>query len=134
MVCEIYSEKNQDGDLEYKMRLLNCINLIDISNKKKKKPMQTPAQIEYLKQVILDYNQGGDENYSNILGVYIDAGSGGGGVNIADYLMPDLYLVGSIKWSLLTAFGNFLTYSSEYSLSISPLWVLPDLSFQSGIK
>lgn len=60
-----------------------------ISNKKKKKPMQTPAQIEYLKQVILDYNQGGDENYSNILGVYIDAGSGGGGVNIADYLMPD---------------------------------------------
>lgn len=69
LVCEIYSEKNQDGDLEYKMRLLNCINLIDISNKKKKKPMQTPAQIEYLKQVILDYNQGGDENYSNILGV-----------------------------------------------------------------
>lgn len=89
LVCEIYSKKNQDGDLEYKMRLLNCINLIDISNKKKKKPMQTPAQIEYLKQVILDYNQGGDENYSNILGVYIDAGSGGGGVNIADYLMPD---------------------------------------------
>lgn len=89
LVCEIYSEKNQDGDLEYKMRLLNCINLIDISNKKKKKPMQTPAQIDYLKQVILDYNQGGDENYSNILGVYIDAGSGGGGVNIADYLMPD---------------------------------------------
>ena len=89
LVCEIYSEKNQDGDLEYKMRLLNCINLIDISNKKKKKPMQTPDQIEYLKQVILDYNQGGDENYSNILGVYIDAGSGGGGVNIADYLMPD---------------------------------------------
>lgn len=89
LVCEIYSEKNQDGDLEYKMRLLNCINLIDISNKKKKKPMQTPEQIEYLKQVILDYNQGGDETYSNILGVYIDAGSGGGGVNIADYLMPD---------------------------------------------
>lgn len=89
LVCEIYSEKNQDGDLEYKMRLLNCINLIDISNKKKKKPMQTPAQIEYLKQVILDYNQGGDNSYSNILGIYIDAGSGGGGVNIADYLMPD---------------------------------------------
>ncbi len=89
LVCEIYSEKNQDGDFEYKMRLLNCINLIDISNKKKKKPMQTPAQIEYLKQVILDYNQGGDDSYSNILGIYIDAGSGGGGVNIADYLMPD---------------------------------------------
>lgn len=89
LVCEIYPTKDKDGGVEYKMRLLNCINLIDISNKKKKKPMQTPEQIEYLKQVILDYNQGGDETYSNILGVYIDAGSGGGGVNIADYLMPD---------------------------------------------
>lgn len=89
LVCEIYPDQNKDGGVEYKMRLLNCINLIDISNKKKKKPMQTPEQIEYLKQVILDYNQGGDETYSNILGIYIDAGSGGGGVNIADYLMPD---------------------------------------------
>ena len=89
LVSEIYSTKDKDGGIEYKMRLLNCINLIDISNKKKKKPMQTPEQIEYLKQIILDYNQGGDDSYSNILGIYIDAGSGGGGVNIADYLMPD---------------------------------------------
>ena len=51
--------------------------------------MQTPDQIDYLKEIILDYNQGGDDTYSNILGIYIDAGSGGGGVNIADYLMPD---------------------------------------------
>ena len=88
LVAEIYAEKNQNGDIEYKARLLNCINLIDISNKRKI-PMQTPDQIEYLKEVILDYNQGGDDSYSNILGIYIDAGSGGGGVNIADYLMED---------------------------------------------
>ena len=50
--------------------------------------MQTPDQIEYLKKVILDYN-GGADAYGNIVGIYIDAGSGGGGVNIADYLMPD---------------------------------------------
>jgi len=42
----------------------------------------------YLKKVILDYNAGADA-YGNIIGVYIDAGSGGGGVNIADYLMTD---------------------------------------------
>lgn len=89
LIAEIYLAKDKDGGIEYKMRLLNCINLIDISNKKKKKPMQTPEQIEYLKQIILDYNQGGDDTYSNILGIYIDAGSGGGGVNIADYLMSD---------------------------------------------
>ena len=88
LICEIYEEKNFYGDLESKMRILNCINLIDIE-KKKKTPMRTPEQIAYLKEIILDYNQGGDENYSNILGIYIDAGSGGGGVNIADYLMED---------------------------------------------
>ena len=69
------------------MRIVNCINLVDVG-KKIKSPMQTPDQIEYLKKVILDYN-GGADAYGNILAVYIDAGSGGGGVNIADYLMPD---------------------------------------------
>ena len=88
LVSEIYPENTKNGGVEYKMRLLNCINLVDVS-KKRKTPMQTPDQIEYLKEIILDYNQGGDENYSNILGIYIDAGSGGGGVNIADYLMQD---------------------------------------------
>ncbi len=88
LVAEIYVDKDRNGDSEYKMRLLNCINLIDIGNKRKC-PMQTPDQIDYLKELILDYNQGGDDSYSNILGIYIDAGSGGGGVNIADYLMPD---------------------------------------------
>ena len=88
LVCEIYESVNKNGDKEYKMRLLNCINLIDISNKKKQ-PMQTPDQIRYLKELILDYNQGGDDSYSNIIGIYIDAGSGGGGVNIADFLMED---------------------------------------------
>ena len=50
--------------------------------------MQTPDQIKYLKKIILDYN-GGADAYGNIIGIYIDAGSGGGGVNIADYLMED---------------------------------------------
>lgn len=88
LVAEIFEDIDINGDKDYKMRLLNCVNLIDVS-KKRKTPMQTPDQIKYLKELILDYNQGGDENYSNILGVYIDAGSGGGGVNIADYLMED---------------------------------------------
>lgn len=87
LVCEIYDHKLQNGEFEKRMRIVNCINLIDIG-KKIKSPMQTPDQVEYLKKVILDYD-GGTDNYSNILGVYIDAGSGGAGVNIADYLMPD---------------------------------------------
>ena len=60
--------------------------------KKNKKPMRTPDQVEYLKQVILDYNQGGDENYSNILGI-IQQNIGGpgdfsGSKVISDVVVP----------------------------------------------
>lgn len=84
---EVYDVVMVDGSIDKRGRIVNVINLLDVG-KKIKSPMRTPDQIEYLKQVILDYNAGADA-YGNILGVFIDAGSGGGGVNIADYLMPD---------------------------------------------
>ena len=87
LVGEVYEEREKDGSKDIKCRLVNGINLIDVG-KKIKSPMQTPDQIKYLKQVILDYNAGAD-NYGNIVGVYIDAGAGGGGVSIGDYLMDD---------------------------------------------
>ena len=83
LVMEIY--RTEDG--EYKGRIVNCVNLLDVG-KKIKSPMRTPDQIEYLKQLILDYN-GDAPDYENIECVLIDAGSGGGGVNIADFLMED---------------------------------------------
>ena len=87
LVGEFYEEKNLDGTPDIKCRIVNGINLMDVG-KKIKSPMQTPDQIKYLKQVILDYNAGAD-NYDNIVGIWIDAGAGGGGVNIADFLMQD---------------------------------------------
>lgn len=87
LVGEIYDYIMPDESIDKRMRLVNCINLVDVG-KKTKSPMQTPDQVEYLKQVILDYN-GGADAYGNIIGVFIDAGSGGSGVNIADYLMQD---------------------------------------------
>lgn len=86
-VGEIYDYVNSNGSIDKRMRLVNVINLIDVG-KKIKSPMRTPEQIAYLKKIILAYN-GGADAYGNIIGIYIDAGSGGGGVNIADYLMPD---------------------------------------------
>lgn len=85
LVGRIYDDRTSDGKLEKKLRLMNCVNLLDVG-KKIRSPMQTPDQIKYLKKLITQYNAGAD-NYSNIYGIYIDAGSGGGGVNIADYLM-----------------------------------------------
>ena len=88
LVGEQYEVDMGHGITDTRARIVNCICLADVA-KKRRTPMQTPDQIKYLKEVILDYNQGGDDTYSNILAVYIDAGSGGGGVNIADYLMED---------------------------------------------
>ena len=87
LVAEMYDYIRIDGSSDKRLRFVNCINLVDVG-KKIKSPMQTPDQIEYLKKVILAYN-GGADAYGNIVGVFIDAGSGGGGVNIADFLMPD---------------------------------------------
>ena len=86
-VMEIYETKDENGKPDIRGRIVNCINLLDVG-KKIESPMRTPEQIEYLKKVILDYNAGAD-GYGNIVGVFIDAGAGGGGVNIADYLMAD---------------------------------------------
>jgi len=81
-VMELYFENN-----EYKGRIVNCVNMIDISNKRRA-PMQTPDQVDYLRQLVLDYN-GDAAGYGNIESIMIDAGSGGAGKVIADMLMQD---------------------------------------------
>ena len=81
-VFELYED--DDG---YKLRVVNCVNMVDISNKRKA-PMQTTDQVDYLRQLILDYN-GEAPEYSNIEAVLIDAGAGGSGKVIADMLMQD---------------------------------------------
>lgn len=87
LVAEFYNSPLPDGSSEIKARIVNCVNLIDVG-KKIKSPMQTPDQVEYIKQMILDYD-GGTDAYNNIVGIWIDAGSGGAGVNIADFFMND---------------------------------------------
>lgn len=82
-VMEMYTDENG----EYKGRIVNCVNMIDISTKRKT-PMQTPDQVNYLRQLILDYN-GDALSYGNIESIMIDAGAGGAGKVIADMLMQD---------------------------------------------
>lgn len=77
-----------DDNVGYRMKLVNCVSFADIM-KKKHTPIRTPEQIEELKKMIIDYNGANAADYENISKVLIDSGSGGGGVIIADYLMPD---------------------------------------------
>ena len=86
----LVGEYYKDSSDNWRMRIANGINFMDLS-KKNKTPMRTPEQVKKLKQMILDYNGDGVDDYTNISNIFIDAGSGGAGVNIADYLMEDWY-------------------------------------------
>lgn len=83
-IGSIYRDKN----FGYRMKIVNCVSFADIM-KKHHTPIRTPEQIAELKQMILDYNGENSADYENIQAVMIDSGSGGGGVLIADDLMPD---------------------------------------------
>lgn len=78
----------EDENVGTKLRIVNSVSLVDIG-KKNKTPMRTPEQVEYLKKLMLDYNGEGYADYENIERILIDAGAGGAGVNIGDYLMHD---------------------------------------------
>ena len=86
-VC-IVGEFIWDEVIGYKLKISNGVSFVDIA-KKKKTPMRTPEQVELVKQMILDYNGKLSADYENLEVLGIDAGSGGGGVNIADYFMEE---------------------------------------------
>lgn len=83
-VGEIVEDKN----VGLKLIIQNCTSLIDIG-KKNRTPMRTPEQVEYIKNMLLDYNGKGFADYENVESLLIDSGAGGAGVNIADYFMED---------------------------------------------
>ena len=82
MVGELF----KDVDYGYMVKLVNCVNLIEVLKSGEKMVIQKPEQIERLKDLILDYNKGALD-YQNIDQLIIDSGAGGGGVDIAQFLM-----------------------------------------------
>ena len=80
-----------DENRGWTMDIVNCINLVDITTKKRT-PLETPKQVKRLKQLILNYNGEQVGDYKNIRHILIDAGSGGqGGTGITDALFEDWY-------------------------------------------
>lgn len=67
-----------DPVIGYYGEVVNCMNLIELGNKKNLK-MNAPEQLKYLQQNILAYN-GSAPDYENIHILTIDPGAGGGGV------------------------------------------------------
>ncbi len=111
LVGKIYLDEN----VGYKMDIINCVSFSDIM-KKKRTPIRTPEQIDYIKKMMLDYNGKMSADYENIHSLSIDSGSGGGGVTIADYLMEDWY----------DASGNFHRGLIDSEESKEELYNFPD--------
>ena len=128
-VLEVYGVAQVDGSTDLRGRLVNCINLVDVG-KKIKAPMRTPDQVEYLKEIILRYN-GGADAYGNILGVFIDAGSGGGGVNIADYLMPDWTTPDGITHRGLIDKNYSADYVKQFPNAVDKIRLMSPTEFKS---
>lgn len=80
-----YYEDEKDG---WRMSLVNMVSLIDVM-KRKKTPINTPNQIKILKQMISDYVPSADTSYDSLVSLLVDAGSGGAGVPITDFLCED---------------------------------------------
>lgn len=130
-VMELYEVELVDGSKDLRGRIVNCANLMDVG-KKLKTPMQTPDQVRYLKKMILDYNAGID-GYGNIVGIYIDAGSGGGGVNIADYLMQDWETADGIVHRGLIDREYSSDYVSKFPNAVDRIKLLSPTAYKSII-
>ena len=82
------AEYYQDPHVGWKMKIVNVVSLVDIF-KKNKTPMNSPNQVKELKKIILAYNGEGVADYENIVSILVDAGSGGAGVPLTDWLCED---------------------------------------------
>lgn len=80
--------KGTDG--LWRMQLCNMISMVDFM-KKKKTPMSTPNQIKTLKNIIAGYVPYNNVLYDNLVSLLVDAGSGGAGVPITDFLCEDWF-------------------------------------------
>ena len=77
-----------DEEKGYMLKIVAGFNLIEITATGDKKVIQKPEQIEIIKELILKYN-GAVPDYENLGRIIIDAGSGGGGFDIAQFLLKD---------------------------------------------
>lgn len=84
LVAELF----RDEEKGLMLKLVNMQNLVEKLKGGQIGIIQKPEQVEILKNIILDYNMG-YQDYDGIDWISIDGGSGGGGFEIAQYLLAD---------------------------------------------
>lgn len=71
------------------LKLVYMKNLIEILKSGEKAVIQKPEQVQFIKDLLLDFNGANVPEYQNIYKFIIDAGAGGGGFDIAQYLLKE---------------------------------------------
>ena len=82
------AELKHDDEKGYWVEFVNMVNLVEILSNGEKVLIQKPDQVDRIKEMLIDYNQGALD-YDNINMLIIDAGAGGGGEDIGQYLMRE---------------------------------------------
>lgn len=95
------AELFRDEEKGLMLKMVNCVNLIELLPNGEKAIIQKPQQIELIKKMLLDYNRGALD-YENIDLFIIDAGAGGK-ICCREIGRPILstYLIAGITWSYL---------------------------------
>lgn len=83
LVAELF----RDPVKGYMCKIVNCVNFIETTEGGSKKILQKPEQIDKLKKMLIEYN-GPANDYDNLERVIIDAGAGGGGFDISQFILP----------------------------------------------
>lgn len=130
LVGELYNDAPKGKPEDLKVRLVNCINLMDVG-KKTKSPMMIPDQINYLRKLILDYD-GGTDNYDNIVGIWIDGGSGGGGgSSIPDLLMQDWTTPDGVTHRGLIDYEYSDEYKKRFPNAVNKVHIMAPSAYKS---
>jgi len=77
-----------DEAVGYYGEVVNCINLIDIT-KKRRMSLKIPDQVKIMQETVLAYNGEGNPDFQNLESFLMDAGSGGQPSGFADVFMED---------------------------------------------
>lgn len=120
-ICSVMKVIN-DPNIGWYGEISNVVSMVDLE-KKKKTPMKTPDQINYFKQMLLNYN-GKAPDYENILAVMFDSGAGGGGISaFADNLLDEwVDSNGTVHKGLIDLeHEEYKDYASKYPNAVNKL-------------
>ena len=86
--CVLAAELIRDEKKGLMLKISNVHVLVEQTKNGQIAVMQKPQQLEVFKHMMIDYNWGYDDYYG-LDSIHIDAGSGGGGFEIGQYLLND---------------------------------------------